>query len=112
MLWISNGTWIFDAWDVVAVAEPLEHVRTWNEWFSQMYDYMLRVGERICATASSAFDAVKGAVKSAVNSFMELLQRRMESMSSFFHSINIILQELVNAIFAIFPAYTTHAHHT
>ncbi len=112
MLWISNGTWIFDAWDVVAVAEPLEHVRTWNEWFSQMYDYMLRVGERICATASSAFDAVKGAVKSAVNSFMELLQRTMESMSSFFHSINLILQELVNAILAIFPAYTTHAHHT
>jgi hypothetical protein len=97
---------------VVAVAEPLEHVREWKEWFWEIYDKMLRVGKRIGAAVSSAFDAVRRAVRSAVNSFMELLQRKMESMSSFFHSINLILQKLVNAILANFPAYNSHAHHT
>jgi hypothetical protein len=95
---------------VVVVAEPLEHVRTWKEWFLQMYDYMLAIGKRIYATASSAFEAVKRAVWSAVNLFMELLHL-MESMSSFLHSIYLILERLEREIFAIFPAYNTHAHH-
>lgn len=87
-----------------AVSEPLEHVRTWTEWLLQMYD-------SICATASSAFKAVKSAVGSAVNS-LKLLQSTMESMSSLLHSTYLILERLLRAMLAIFPAYNTHAHHS
>ncbi|CAM6015872.1 unnamed protein product [Sphagnum balticum] len=97
-----------------AVAEPREHVRTWREWFSQLYGYMRRAVELFCAAALSAFDAVRSVVRSfmeLLSTFFQQLQRTFESAFSHLQSLLPILEKIVTGILAIQTAYYTHAHH-
>ncbi|CAM6056494.1 unnamed protein product [Sphagnum tenellum] len=95
-----------------AVAEPRQNVRTWYEWFSQLYGYMKWAGERFCEAASSAH------VWSAMKSFRELLRtfqnqhnRPAESVRSYLQSLIPILEAMLTAILGMRTAYYSHAHH-
>jgi len=103
-----------DSWDVVAVAEPREHVSRWHEWFLQLYGYMRRAVELFCEAASSAFNAVTSAVRSfreLLSTFFQQLQRTTESVFSYLQSLLPTLERIVTAILGIQTAYYTHAHH-
>ncbi|KAH9533552.1 hypothetical protein CY35_18G058600 [Sphagnum magellanicum] len=95
-------------------AEPREHVRTWKEWFSQLYGYMRRAVERFCQAALWAFDAVRSAVRSfmeLLSTFFQQLQRTTESVFSYLQPLLATLERIVTAILAIQTAYNIHAHH-
>ncbi|CAK9259254.1 unnamed protein product [Sphagnum jensenii] len=104
------------------VAEPHERVRTWREWFSQLYDDMRRAAECFCDYMRRAAEGlcarVSSAVRTAVNFFVELLptflqqlQRQVESELLYVESLFPILERIVTALLGIQTAFDNHAHH-